>query len=101
MSKVDFGELRQAAMDATFNPAYRVSRCGQQSAHGPHVVESGPDQPRNCPGGPAWSWSFVSVAEPADEDDDSCGDCASGKCHGGDPEFCECARHSISVEAGR
>lgn len=38
---------------------------------------------------------------PADEDDDSCGDCASGKCHGGDPEFCECARHSISVVVRR
>jgi hypothetical protein len=34
----------------TFNPAYRVARCGQQSAHGPHVMEHGPDQPRNCPG---------------------------------------------------
>jgi hypothetical protein len=34
----------------TFNPAYRVARCGQQSAHGPHVMEHGPDVPRNCPG---------------------------------------------------
>jgi hypothetical protein len=66
----DLAAIREAAMAATFNPAYRVSRCGQQSAHGPHVVRSGPDQPRNCPGGPAWSWSFVPVsaecaAEPA------------------------------------
>lgn len=34
----------------TFNPAYRVARCGDSSFHPPHVVESGPDQPRNCPG---------------------------------------------------
>jgi hypothetical protein len=33
-----------------FNPAYRVARCGQQSSHGPHVMEHGPDRPRNCPG---------------------------------------------------
>jgi hypothetical protein len=59
----DLAAIREAAMAATFNPAYRVSRCGQQSAHGPHVVRSGPDQPRNCPGGPAWSWSFVPVAD--------------------------------------
>lgn len=37
-----------------FNPAYRVARCGQQSHHGPHVIEHGPDQPRNCPGTGAW-----------------------------------------------
>lgn len=34
----------------TLDPAYRVARCGQSSAHGPHVVDHGPDQPRNCPG---------------------------------------------------
>lgn len=34
----------------SFNPAYRVARCGQQSAHRPHVMEHGPDEPRNCPG---------------------------------------------------
>lgn len=34
----------------TFNPAYMVARCGQPSVHAPHVVEHGPDQPRNCPG---------------------------------------------------
>lgn len=28
-----------------------------------------------------------------------CGDCTDGKCHGGDPEYCECARHAASVEA--
>jgi hypothetical protein len=39
-----------AAETEVFNPAYRVARCGQQSAHGPHVVDHGPDQPRNCPG---------------------------------------------------
>lgn len=33
-----------------FNPAYRTARCGQQSNHGPHVMDHGPDQPRNCPG---------------------------------------------------
>lgn len=38
---------------AGFNPAYRVARCGQGSAHSPHVMEHGPDQPRNCPGGEA------------------------------------------------
>jgi hypothetical protein len=36
--------------DSTFNPAYRIAMCGQQSSHGPHVTEHGPDQPRNCPG---------------------------------------------------
>lgn len=34
---------------ATFNPAYRVARCGQLSVHAPHVVESGPDQPAQLP----------------------------------------------------
>lgn len=34
----------------TFNPAYRVARCGDSSVHGPHIVEHGPDQPRNCLG---------------------------------------------------
>ena len=27
-----------------------VLRCGQLSVHAPHVVDYGPDQPRNCPG---------------------------------------------------
>jgi hypothetical protein len=31
---------------------YRVARCGDGAIHGPHVVDSGPDQPRNCPGKP-------------------------------------------------
>ncbi|GIM88766.1 hypothetical protein Ato02nite_005590 [Paractinoplanes toevensis] len=39
----------------TFNPAYQVARCGQLSAHGPEVVEHGPDQPRNCPGTGRWA----------------------------------------------
>ena len=29
---------------------YQVARCGQLSVHALHVVEHGPDQPRNCPG---------------------------------------------------
>lgn len=36
----------------TFNPAYRIARCGDQAVHGPHIVDHGPDQPRNCPGKP-------------------------------------------------
>jgi hypothetical protein len=32
-----------------------------------------------------------------DWDDGTCGDCADGKCHGGDPDDCGCARHSASV----
>lgn len=43
-----------------FNPAYRVARCGQQSAHAPHVVEHGPDQPRNCPGPASSTWRWES-----------------------------------------
>jgi hypothetical protein len=40
-----------------FNPAYRVARCGDSATHGPHVVDHGPDQPRNCPGsGREWRW---------------------------------------------
>lgn len=39
-----------AAETAYPNPAYRFARCGQRSAHGPHVVDHGPDQPRNCRG---------------------------------------------------
>lgn len=43
--------------EPTFNPAYRVARCGDSASHGPHVVEHGPDQPRNCPGpGREWRW---------------------------------------------
>lgn len=40
--------LRSRPVD--LHPAYPVARCGQLSAHGPHVVDHGPDQPRNCPG---------------------------------------------------
>jgi len=36
--------------EPTFNAAYPVARCGERSVHSPHVVEHGPDQPRNCPG---------------------------------------------------
>lgn len=37
-------------VEPEFNPAYRIARCGDSSPHGPHVMEHGPDQPRNCPG---------------------------------------------------
>lgn len=36
--------------EPAFNPAYRIARCGTSASHGPHVMEHGPDQPRNCPG---------------------------------------------------
>lgn len=49
-SAPDTGSSRE---DPTFNPAYQVARCGQLSTHSRHVVEHGPDQPRNCPGVPA------------------------------------------------
>lgn len=39
-----------------FNPAHRVVRCGQLSAHGPHFMDHGPDQPRNCPGTGRAAW---------------------------------------------
>jgi hypothetical protein len=32
-------------------------------------------------------------------DDSLCGDCMDGKCHGGEPDDCGCARHAASVEA--
>lgn len=53
----------------TFNPAYRIARCGQQSNHGPHVMEHGPDQPRNCPGGENYDWYRITTTQlvPADE----------------------------------
>lgn len=35
----------------------------------------------------------------ADDDEGLCGDCMEGRCHGGDPECCGCARHEASVEA--
>lgn len=37
-----------------FHPEVRVTRCGQQSSHGPHFMDHGPDQPRNCPGTGEW-----------------------------------------------
>lgn len=37
-----------------FVPGVRVSRCGLGSSHGPHHVDVGPDQPRNCPGTGKW-----------------------------------------------
>lgn len=40
-----------------FNPEYRIARCGDSSAHGPHVMEHGPDQPRNCPGTGRTRWA--------------------------------------------
>lgn len=46
-------EATRTRMGPDFNPAYRVSRCGDGATHAPHVVEHGPDQPRNCPGVPA------------------------------------------------
>jgi len=30
------------------------------------------------------------------EDDGTCGDCADGRCHGGEPGQCGCARHDAS-----
>lgn len=33
--------------------------------------------------------------------DETCGDCMSGKCHGGEDGDCGCARHDASVEAGQ
>lgn len=52
--------------DADRDPeqAYPVRRCGQQSAHGPHVVDTGPDQPRNCPGMSALSAYVASELSP-------------------------------------
>jgi len=53
--------------EPTFNPAYRVARCGQQGDHQPHVMESGPDQPRNCPGtGPTFGEMFAEALAAAD-----------------------------------
>jgi protein gp37 len=43
-------DLNRWLAHPTFNPAYRIARCGQQSGHGQHVMEHGPDEPRNCPG---------------------------------------------------
>jgi len=43
-------DLGRWLTDPTFNPAYRIARCGQLSTHSQHVVVHGPDQPRNCPG---------------------------------------------------
>ncbi|MEU8035678.1 hypothetical protein [Streptosporangium sp. NPDC049078] len=31
--------------------------------------------------------------------DGTCGDCATGKCHGTEPDDCGCARHDASVNA--
>jgi protein gp37 len=51
-------DLSRWLTDPHFNPAYRIARCGQQSAHSRHVMEHGPDRPRNCPGtGGGASWS--------------------------------------------
>ncbi len=38
-----------------FVPGVRVVRCGQGSSHGPHFMDHGPDQPRNCPGTGKWA----------------------------------------------
>lgn len=35
----------------------------------------------------------------ADKNAGLCGDCMDGKCHGGEPEDCECDRHAASVAA--
>lgn len=54
--------------EPTFNPAYRVARCGQQGNHAPHVMEHGPDQPRNCPGtGPTFAEEFAEALRTAAE----------------------------------
>lgn len=47
----------------SFNPAYRVARCGQTSSHGPHVMEHGPDRPRNCPGNDGSKSIFDAITE--------------------------------------
>lgn len=39
-------------LDGYFHPAYGDARCGQRSVHAPHISDTGPDQPRNCPGVP-------------------------------------------------
>lgn len=52
--------------EPTFNPAYPVGRCGQQGNHSPHVVDYGPDQPRNCPGtGPTFGEEFAEALRAA------------------------------------
>jgi hypothetical protein len=45
-------EHASQAASPTFNPAYMVARCGLLRVHAPHVSETGPDRPRNCPGVP-------------------------------------------------
>lgn len=42
----------------------------------------------------------VTADAPAEavEDDGTCGDCAEGRCHGGDPDDCGCDRHAASVD---
>ncbi|WP_157253127.1 hypothetical protein [Nonomuraea typhae] len=41
------------------------------------------------------------AAQAETDDDGTCGDCMSGKCHGTEPEECGCARHDVSVEAAQ
>lgn len=57
--RAEVAALRAAG--ASTKAAYPVARCGQLSAHGPHVVDHGPDRPRNCPG-----TGVMIAADPAD-----------------------------------
>lgn len=69
-----------------FNPAYRVVRCGQLSAHGPHVMEHGPDRPRNCPGTGRATWdAWLRWAEENQEAVDEVAELLAGT----DPQFWE------------
>lgn len=42
-------------------------------------------------------WMLRSAEDDA-EDDRTCGDCAEGRCHGGEPDDCGCDRHAASQE---
>lgn len=44
-----------------------------------------------------WNWTGVErVKQAVPWDDGTCGDCAERSCHGGDPDYCGCARHDAS-----
>lgn len=46
------GVVEDGGLVEVATEAYQTARCGDLAVHGPHAVDHGPDQPRNCPGVP-------------------------------------------------
>lgn len=61
------------------------------------LLMNGEGKPFNDDVKPPKSAGGTANADPDIYDDGTCGDCATGKCHGTEPDDCSCARHDVSI----